>query len=289
MTQQWMRMQMQLHVVESEVDSSDSNLEVVQTKNLDTSIVLISNLVPLHPNITQTTAVLESTFEYLEGLPPNTPVFIAVDFLAEPDNWNVRNKGYASNNQNDRSRLQQYISNLRAHYLPMKNLQIVPSVSWGHINHNIGRALELVETKYVYVIQHDYVFKRPIDHKAIVKTFDEYYPKHIWKLEFALNTRTPWAIQSTCYGMKTPIENVNGIQITKQSTWTDQNHFTTKEHYLDVLEGIGPVNRSPEYPMNNQAEKNCVEVGTHLYGGPDDEPYIDHLDGRGSKKSEEAS
>ena len=270
--------------IASEVGLRDSSVEV-QTEIPDTSIILLTNLVPLHPNITQTTTVLESAFKYLEGLPPTTPVFIAVDFLVEPDSVMARKHNYASNNEKDRNRLQQYISNLRAHYLPMKNVQIVPAVSWGMINYNIGRALEVVETKYIYVMQHDFAFKKPIDHKAIVKTFDEYYPEHIWKLEFAYKPKTPWATQSTCYGMTTPVQDVNGIHTTKQSTWTDQNHFTTKEHYLKVLEDIGPSHRTPEHPMNTQAVKNCVKIGTHLYG-PDEEGYLDHLNGRFTKSQE---
>jgi hypothetical protein len=88
--------------------------------------------------------------------------------------------GNTTQNQN-RDCLQEYISNLRKHYLPQKNVHILPSVVFAHINYNIARALEVVETKYVYVIQHDLEFAKPINHTALVKTFDEFYPKDIHK------------------------------------------------------------------------------------------------------------
>ncbi|GFH49182.1 hypothetical protein CTEN210_05658 [Chaetoceros tenuissimus] len=150
----------------------------------------------------------------------------------------------------------------------------------------------MVETKYVYIIQHDEKFIRPINHTAVVKTFDEYYPEHIWKLEFPLITRNLWTDkkdltgENKCFNMVTPfINGINGINITKTDGWSDQNHFTTKEYYLSVLEDIGTVPRSPEFPYNFQATKNCQKIAAHEYGGPNDEPYLMHLNGRFSKPS----
>ena len=181
--------------------------------------------------------------------------------------------GNTTQNQN-RDCLQEYISNLRKHYLPQKNVHILPSVVFAHINYNIARALEVVETKYVYVIQHDLEFAKPINHTALVKTFDEFYPKDIWKVEFT-HTCAPnddaWA-KGSCLNMSTPISHVNEIYLTKQTGWSDSNHLTTKEYYSDVLKQIGPQKRSPEKPMNRQAARNCKFLGTHKYGKVDEMP-----------------
>ena len=254
-----------------------------------TSIILVSNLVPMHPDINMTVGILDSAFKYLEGLSPSTPVYISIDGLSDPESILVRRHNYAANTEPNRERLQKYISNLRKHYLPQKNVHILPSVVFGHINYNIARALEVVETKYVYVIQHDLAFAKPINHTALVKTFDEFYPKDIWKVEFT-HTRAPkdekWA-KGPCLNMSTPVSHVNEIYLTKQTGWSDSNHLTTKEYYLDVLKQIGPVKRSPEFPMNNAASKNCTFMGTHKYGKVDEmPPQLVHRDGRFSKASE---
>lgn len=231
--------------------------------------------------------MLESAFKYLEGLPPDTPVFISLDFVVECNSIPARKHNYACNVEDSRKRLQKYINNLRTYYLHMKNVQILPNVEWGHIRYNLERSLMMVETKYVYVLQHDELFIRPINHTAIVKTFNKYYPEKIWKLEFPLITRNLWTDkknlngQNKCFNMVTPFSNgINGINITKTDGWSYQNHFTTKEYYMRVIENIGPVPRSPEFPLNVQATEDCRAVAAHEYGGPDDEPYLTHLNGR---------
>ena len=251
----------------------------------DTSIIIVSNLIPMHPEISMTAAVLDSAFAFLEGLSPTVPVYITIDGLVEPESRYARKHNYVPNTEPNRVRLQQYINNLRVHYLDKKNVHILPSVVWGHINYNIKKALDVVETKYVYVLQHDEAFIRKVDHKAVVKTFDEFYPEHIFKLEFPLYKikDAVWS-KGECLGMKTPVDHVNGINITKVNGWSDQNHFTTKEYYLKILKDIGPVPRSPEFPMNNQAQKNCTFLGVHNFGTLDGDPYIGHLDGRFSKE-----
>ncbi|GFH61179.1 hypothetical protein CTEN210_17655 [Chaetoceros tenuissimus] len=284
----------QLPALETEISKASATNAVVQNRILrsNTSIILLTNLIPMHPDISQTKQVLDSAFTYLEGLPLDTPVFISLDFLVECDSKYAIKHNYVCNAEDTRKKLQEYINNLRTYYLPMRNVQILSNVQWGHIRYNLERSLMMVKTKYVYVLQHDEPFIRPINHTAVIKTFDEYYPEHIWKLEFPLKARNVWADKKDlkgkkkCFSMETPFsQGINGINITKTDGWSDQNHFTTKEYYLRVIEDIGSVPRSPEFPLNVQATKNCREVAAHQYGGPDDEPYLAHLNGRFTKPS----
>ncbi|GFH49183.1 predicted protein [Chaetoceros tenuissimus] len=70
-----------------------------------TSIILLTNLIPMHPDISQTREVLESVFTYLEGLPSDTPVFISIDFLVECDSKYAMKHNYACNVEDSRKRL----------------------------------------------------------------------------------------------------------------------------------------------------------------------------------------
>ena len=61
------------------------------TEEHTTSIILISNLVPMHPDINMTVGILDSAFNYLEGLSPSTPVYISIDGLSDPESTWVKN------------------------------------------------------------------------------------------------------------------------------------------------------------------------------------------------------
>ena len=71
-----------------------------------TSIILVSNLVPMHPEINVTVDILDSAFKYLEGLLPSTPVYISIDGLSDPESVLVRKHNYAANTESNRVRLQ---------------------------------------------------------------------------------------------------------------------------------------------------------------------------------------
>jgi hypothetical protein len=80
------------------------------------------------------------------------------------------------------------------------------------------------------------------------------------------------------------VQNVNGIHLTRTERWSDNNHFASVEYYKWMLEEISSINRPLEAVMKNAAHTTnytCkVQVAQHLYGAPDESPYLEHLDGR---------
>ena len=114
----------------------------------DTSIIILSSLIPTHPSIRIINETFNSLSEMLIGLPPNTPIFISIDGLP----WD-------KDTPENSNRLYGYVEQLRRRFIhDNHNVEILYNIIHGHISGSIKVALELVETKFIYVIQHDLKF-----------------------------------------------------------------------------------------------------------------------------------
>jgi hypothetical protein len=130
----------------------------------DTSVIITSSLIPSHPSIEMINKTMHS-LKYLSGLSPASPIFIAVDGLPA-----------ARASTNNTKRLAQYVALLNSTYADQSNIAIVPSDVHLHVAGSVNSVLHLVKTKFVYVLQHHFPFRREINHTAIVKSMRE-YPK----------------------------------------------------------------------------------------------------------------
>ena len=234
----------------------------------DTSIVILSSLIPTHPAITMINDTFNSFSTMLDGLPSNTPIFISVDGLRGKDL-----------NTNNLEKLQLYIENLRERFRENPHVAILNNPSHGHISNSIRRALQMVNTQFLYVVQHDFKFIKHVNHTSLVKSMRE-YPGELQIVRFSKRRGGVGKIRSDCR----KVVEYNGIRFTA-GRWSDNNHLTTKRYYDELLQRIGPVSRPPEAPMMNQAMvagKNCTTYHQYLYNerlGP----FLAHLDGRLTK------
>ena len=144
--------------------NATSNQGTTISEEIDTSIIILSSLIPTHPNMKMLNDTFNSLPVMLDGLPfSKTPTFISVDGLPE--------KKLTSENL---AKLQGYIEHLRLRFRDYPNVFILNNYEHGHINHSIRRALELVRTRFVYVLQHDFKFIKHVNHTALVKSMREH-------------------------------------------------------------------------------------------------------------------
>ena len=257
-------------------DCTDDKKEQPPLADADTSIILLSSLIPTHPAITMINDTFNS-FSMLDGLPSNTPIFISVDGLPDKD-LNTENL----------ERLQLYIENLRERFRENPHVAILNNPSHGHISNSIRRALQMVTTRFIYVVQHDFKFIKYINHTSLVKSMRE-YPGELQIVRFPVRPISDKSrIRSDC---KKVVE-YNNIRFTA-GPWSDNNHLTTKRYYDEVLHMIGPAGRPPEAPMMYNAKEsgaNCTTFHQYLYNVRLS-PFLTHLDGRLTKplSSEEVS
>ena len=235
----------------------------VSDKNMafDASIIITSSLIPTHPSI----SIINSTIcslKLLLGLSGASPILITVDGLDVA----------RSDSQENRQRLQDYVRNIRLAFRNDARVRILTSYTYGHLTNSLKMAVELVDTKYVYVIQHDFPFVKAINHPALVMSMEENQELRI--IRFNKRTNTKMAGHGCNLSMHS-----NGLDFVL-NRWSDNNHFTTKQYHVDMLKRLGPTPRAPESPMMYAQGKNCSLYGQYLYGGVGDGPFIHHLDGR---------
>eukprot|EP00563_Minutocellus_polymorphus_P003709 CAMPEP_0181029696 /NCGR_PEP_ID=MMETSP1070-20121207/5335_1 /TAXON_ID=265543 /ORGANISM="Minutocellus polymorphus, Strain NH13" /LENGTH=288 /DNA_ID=CAMNT_0023107021 /DNA_START=1778 /DNA_END=2644 /DNA_ORIENTATION=- len=239
----------------------EGNTHIPPYTNYDSSIIITSSIIPTHPNIAIINKTLHS-LEMLQGLPDGSPIFVTVDGLDPAKSDNTEN----------RQRLQDYVRNLRLNFRNDDRVKILTSYTFGHLTNSLKMAIELVDTKYVYVVQHDFPFSKPINHTALVESMKKNPLLHIVRFNKRKNAKMAGP------GCDVVVHS-SGIDFVLNK-WSDNNHFTTKNYYFDMLERLGPSPRAPESPMMYAQNSNCSLFGQYLYGGVGYGPYIEHLDGR---------
>lgn len=184
-----------------------------QEEENDTSVIILTSLIPSHPS----TQMIEDTIaslQYLKGLSPNAPIYIGVDGIPEKKALKFPNKV---------TRLTQYVANLKEVYKNRPNIHIAASPTHLHIAGNINQTVALVDTKYVYVLQHDFPFIRDIDHTNLAKSMSE-YPDIIRCVKFnwkAVNEDT--ICKAYAKDGSTPADHMNGLDFyLTTKCWSDK-------------------------------------------------------------------
>uniref|UniRef100_A0A7R9ZRL0 Uncharacterized protein n=1 Tax=Craspedostauros australis TaxID=1486917 RepID=A0A7R9ZRL0_9STRA len=243
----------------------------------DTSILILTSLIPTHPSLEIISKTIESLGQ-LVGLPHDAPIFFSID------------KPETEKQPGDLDRLRQYIDNLNSTYGIHDHVTLVEAPYHLGITGNIKQSIERMTTKYVYVIQHDFAFIRPVLHKEIVHAMEK-YPTTLECIRFNKRPNVAaGADRGPCFGLDTSIEDVGVLQFTKTPGWSDNNHLTTVSYYHDVFNlfweryhqhGVNFTFGLPtEQLMRWHASRNCSKWGPHLLGPPNAPPFIRHLDGR---------
>lgn len=237
-----------------------------------TSVVITSNLIPSHPSIAMINDTVKS-IQYLKGLEPDAPVVFAVDGLN------------THQSEDERKRFFGYLSALRTEFHKVNHIMVVANRSIQQAG-IMRKAVESVQTRFMYVLQHDLIFSKVINHTSVIKSMIE-NPNVLKIVRFNKRRNLPINTDNgPCFAENTTVDHVNGLYFTRTPGWSDNNHLTTKEYYLyhykRQLLRNGRIPRFVEWFMMPIAQKNCSEWGPFLYGEPGTGPYLKHVDGRKS-------
>lgn len=176
----------------------------------DTTIVITSSLIPTHPSLSIINRTITSTRERLLGLHPETPIIIAVDGL----------KPGAS--KDEKWRHQTMVEYLQSNYT--RALIVTKNASEGLTKNIYSAVMDHVQTKFLYLLQHDLMFCNDINHAAMVKSFVE-YPEILKVVRFnkRFNRLVGAEMQYTsCWNTPSVLNSVNGIHFTKSGLWSDK-------------------------------------------------------------------
>jgi hypothetical protein len=184
---------------------------VTDTSN-DVTIIITSSWVPSHPSLELIRRTIDS-FHYLEGLDVNTtPILITVDGAEyKIDRGSPTSKSRI---------LSHYIQNLRKAYREWTNVRVLPQEVRLNLVGNVQQAIHIVETEYVYVIQHDMPFISPIHHSALIRTMEQIDDMRLVRFSPRRTLIRGRDKRGLC-GDHIDVE-ANGIALAKTHTWSDK-------------------------------------------------------------------
>ena len=250
---------------------TDPSVEVLDKS---TTIIITSNLIPSHPSINMINETFHSAHKFLIGLSPTVPVIITCDGLKD------------KTTPEDTARYDEYLTALKSLFNE-RHHHVLRSKTRLGLTWNIKQAMELVDTEFVYLLQHDMPFILPIKHQRVIKSMNEYSILRV--VRFNKRRNIPIPREKKLFGVTTVVDDVNGVKFTRTSNWSDNNHLTRKSYWEEIFPLFNPnAIMPPEWKMMGLAKKDekCLKWCTFLYGGLDEGPVVGHSDGRKGKTGE---
>lgn len=262
-----------------------------QTKS-DATVIVLSSYIPTHPSIHMINRTIASVRSMIHGL-HDPKIIITVDGipLTKPHRRRRRAKGspvqfiYQVENitlvEEKIDKVEKYTDTLRKYFYNDPSVMILSHAKHLHISNNIQNALDYVDTKYVYIVQHDFEFIRQVNHTEIINAMEN-DPEVLRIVRFDKGN-DQFRVMNFQRRLK---KNGCNVQKYKKSQfmlaqWSDNNHITTKKYYREAYEMMGPTPRPVEgFFMANWNKLNCYVSNQWLYKYEPGNPFLNHLDGR---------
>jgi hypothetical protein len=157
------------------------------------------------------------------------------------------------------------------------NTKLVINREFKHLANSLREAMQLVDTPYVFVHQHDFILTRPFDAVNLIKSMDE--NPHLKLIRFNRFTNAP-------NGWDGPIDHhIEGnyyVPLLRTFGWSDNDHIARIDYYRDFVFPKVTWGGAMEWFLHDPSkiQMDHHSYGTYLYGSMNDSPYIYHLDGK---------
>lgn len=190
--------------------NSHSHSRSYSDYDMETAIIITTNLIPSHPNIDMLKETIASIFTYIIGLSPNTQIYITVDALIHRGYKEGREKTWAKEGrerEQEEERLESYVTELYRNYDHLDNYHIIVNTKNIQLGASFEKAVNLLnlnhnktstQTEFIYYVQHDFKFVNVVNHTALVKSMRE-YPNVLRLVRFHKRPITPSARSRPCW------------------------------------------------------------------------------------------
>jgi hypothetical protein len=174
---------------------------------------------------------------------------------------------------------QQFLNNLRDQYQSDSSIQVVVNPKKGHLTGNIRNSIQYVDTKYILMIQHDLVLIKKVNLDNLIQDMeDNPRLKHV-RFNKRSNIKAGWD-NTPLFGSDNIRQNYHYILT---ESWSDQNHVSTKEYYLNQVLSKVEDGVFMEQVMNSICKGQHQIFGTYVFGELDEDRYIVHVDGANTR------
>ena len=128
-----------------------------------------------------------------------------------------------------------YYEKLKNKYKNRENFVITMADKYGHISGNIRNAFNHVDSRYVLVLQHDFIFVRDVDINLIIQDMGANPQlKHV-----RFNKRSNRALGGDYDNYSVKVFNRFNVsanyEYTSTPCWSDINHISPTSYYRDVI------------------------------------------------------
>ena len=169
------------------------------------------------------------------------------------------------------------VINLTLENPAFSNTTLVINREHKHLANSLREAIQLVDTPYVFVHQHDFFLARPFDIVKLIESMD-HNPnlKHI-RLNRTQTEPNEWDGQ---------IDNVivggSEVPLTRTFGWSDNDHIARTDYYHNFVLPKIEWNGAMEWFLHDPQKiyQDHPSYGTYIYGEIHERPYILHLDGK---------
>jgi hypothetical protein len=179
-----------------------------------------------------------------------------------------------------------YLESVKKSFELNSNVTIFVNPNHVFLSGNIKKALDLVKTRFVLIMQHDLAFCSEVNVPALIevmKSNDQI--KHVRFNKRSNNVREGWDFYIKAraeFIRQFDFETDNGnLSLLRTLAWSDQNHLTTVEYYKNlVLPLCGKFKVYPEDLLNPFTRPGLFSTfGNYVYGNLNTEATIEDLDG----------
>ena len=241
-------------------------------ESLKDKVTIITNTSVMRSN--PSTKLLEVTQKSLSIIPGFSECHRIIVF----DGVHRRQRAFKDNYE----QYKQNVIELTKTHPDFANTTLVFCKEHKHLALALKEGMDLVTTPFVFVHQHDFQIKKPVDSFGIIRSM-EANPnlKHIrlhrrWNIVAGLDYRVDEEIEGPHY-----------VPLCRTFGWSDNDHFTRKSYYDEFIFPkitkkwpmewlINPLEKT----LTQEDSKNHRIFGTYLYGKKGDGKYLLHLDGK---------
>jgi len=181
-------------------------------------------------------------------------------------------------------RFDEYINNIKEKY---PSIKLVISNGTGIYN-NFTHLFSACSTEYCFLLEHDWVFNKPIEFDSLISVMDTH--PHINNVRFNLRPNIVAGTDHTLY----KDDQIKEMNLLNTSSWSNNpkimrmshwdycnNRLTSQSQYnYNTIESALFYMFCDDVKNTSFEDANKNIWGSYIYGELNDEPTIQHLDGR---------
>lgn len=248
--------------VESDREYTEEELELISK----VTIITTTSAVPSNPSTEMIEEAQETWMRHVPAL-RNCKKIIVFDGVPTPQRY--RALAY-----------ELFIKNcekLAENNLNFAHTKLVVNSVHKHLANSLREAINVVDTPYVLVHQHDFCLTKPFDFFNLIRSMDRNSCLKMIRFNKYTNVPNHWDGPVDDY-----IVGEAFIPLTRTFGWSDNDHFARTDYYTGFVFPKVTWNGAMEWFLHDPKKimTDHEAYGCYLYGGYGETCYLSHIDGK---------